>query len=276
MIGTADGKTREEERQGMKKCGKAVRLILSACVVLLTLLPCTAGLAGESIPAEIANRWAEVKDVPIPVEKERQNFRLLRLVMEGYFADEPEDALAGRILVAALPLLAGIPEGDIPAFAQAYRLPDALVRQAWWLSMKSTLRASVRAEAENPQNPFGSIPGQWLDEEHSNGDNSPSTPGILMDEESLRSIAREYGLPYDFIRFLAGAEETEANGPGRKPTTSGTSMPTPPSPKPNAETAPETDPAGSQDGNGTQTGGGEHTNQPQNGPDNGTDPKKGH
>lgn len=250
----------------MKRRGKAVRRILSACVVLLTLLPCADVLAGESFPAEIATRWAEVKDVRIPVDKERQNFRLLRLVMEGYFLDEPEDTLAGRILVAALPLLAGIPEGDIPVFARAYGLPVSLVEQAWWLSLKSALKAMMRLKAENP---FTGIPAGWLEDE------SGPAPGIPMDEDTLRSIAQEYGLPYRFIRFLAGAETTETVKPSRKPATSGPSRPTPPPPKPSAEPTPKNDHTGSQGGEGAQTGGGERTSQPQGTPGNGSGPKKG-
>lgn len=180
----------------MKARNDRLRCLIAAFLLLASFAACAEGMAAEDLPAEIARQWTQVKDKQIPPETERQGFRLLRLVMDGAFLDKPEDALGVRILAAAFPLLAGVPEEDVPAFARAYSLPEALVDQAWWLSLANALRASLRMEPPGPRGPGEGLLNQWLA--------SPNAGGTAADEDTLLDISEEYGLPLRFVRFLAG------------------------------------------------------------------------
>lgn len=210
----------QQEVQGMKAQNGRLRRLIAAFILLASLAACAGGLAEESSLTEITRQWALVKDTQISPETERQSFRLLRLVMDGAFLRGPEDALGSRILAAAFPLLAGIPEEDVPLFASAYRLPKTLVEQAWWLSLKDALNAALRLEPPETRNPAGVLLGSLL--------NTPDAITAAADENLLLEAAGRYGLPLRFVRFLspgstqggqATSRPTETHQPGQTATT---------------------------------------------------------
>ncbi len=262
---------------------------LAAALILLALLVARAGVqAQENFLIDAERRWADARDIRVPEEKERQGFRLLRLVMEGGFSAQPVDALGARIMAAALPLLAAIQPEDIPAFAEAYRLPEALVEQSYWLSLAETLRASLRLQTDGAGKASRERLHRWLEAAAPSGSEDPQAPREAVDEETVLDIAREYGLPLRFVRFLAAGAETEGpdtanqpaataqtaetrpgtvspqaapgNGPAGGPTVK-PATPKPATPKPTAQTPkPESgnhgdQSQGGQEGNGAETPG---------------------
>ena len=180
----------------MNAGNRRLKHFIAAFVLLASLTTCVGGMAEEGFLAEITQQWSRVKDTQISPDTERQSFRLLRLVMDGIFLEETEDELDSRILAAAFPLLAGIHEEDVPAFAKAYRMPEVMVDQAWWLSLANALMASLQMEPSEPQGLEEGLLNQWL---------GLSNAGATeVDEDVLLKIAGEYGLPLRFVRFLAG------------------------------------------------------------------------
>ncbi len=172
-----------------------LRLHIATLIVLVSLTAFVGGLAEDSFSAALTQQWAQVRNAQVSIEEERPSFRLLRLVMDGVFLEETEDDLGSRILAASFPLLAGIPEEDVPAFAKAYHLPETLAEQAWWFSLANALRASLQIEPAETQTRATAILDQWLE--------FPDADGTAADEDMLLEIAGRFGLPLRFVRFLS-------------------------------------------------------------------------
>lgn len=207
---------------------------IATFIVLVSLAACAGGLAEEDFSAALTLQWANVRNTQVSPGEERPSYRLLRLVMDGAFLEEAEDELGSRILAAAFPLLVGIPEEDVPAFAKEYHLPETLAEQAWWFSLANTLRASLQIESPETQTRAQSILDRWLE--------SPESGETAADEDMLLEIAGKFGLTLRFVRFLSGGSTPGSQSPSQPTETHRTGQ---------AETTPAPSP-----GNGTDNGSG--------------------
>ncbi len=237
------------------RSSKRFRRCAALAVIMMTLAGCAAGSAEDAFLAQTRLKWADAKDTPVADEHEKQGFRLLRLVMEGYFSDKPKDVLGKRIMAASFPLLAQIKEAEIRAFAGVYHLPGALVEKAFWLSLSETLSAwiSLDQSSDKSQDPYRPILNQWLNVSGPLADPSADTPDKPADEGTLRNIAQAYGLPLGFIRFLASGMEIGGNAAVSQPARTAQSNPglTTPGPSPaNAQMGSQASPNPQPDGAG--------------------------
>jgi hypothetical protein len=137
---------------------------------------------------------------------ETPGFKLLRMVMAGSFAGDPDENLNRQIFAAVLPLLAKITPGEIEAFATADELQLEEVQRAYNLSLAHALIAAIRigifSADEHPASLRLLI--LFLEGIDSSGEQDASLRQE-MTEESVNTLSAEYGLPVSFVRFIAAS-----------------------------------------------------------------------
>ena len=179
--------------------------VLAALSVAFAMLFGYAAIAGDTY--ELRDRlWSGTMNIVPAAAAALPDHELLRAVMAGGFDrddDNSDNSLKWQTLASAMPQLAGVPQKELLQFADAYQLPEGVVRLAYFLALANTLRAdiSVNPASEGTyaelQKQLMNLLGHYDDEDEGSALHRQLTP------EAAAGIAAGYGLPLEFVLFIA-------------------------------------------------------------------------
>lgn len=171
-----------------------MRRYLCAICLLMVLLP---------LPARMAT-WAP--DSGADCRENRFNCGLLQAAMEGDFdACDPEDALAGRVLSSAYPLLCAVTEDDIDHFLEEFDEDRERVIDCLYTAMRNCLRARIRFEGTvgSASESIDRVLMLFIDpDSQENAAYQAEQIRANMTDEALERLAGGVNAPRAFIEWL--------------------------------------------------------------------------
>ncbi len=179
--------------------------VLAALSMAFAMLFGYAAFAGDTY--ELRDRlWSGTMNIVPAAAAALPDHELLRTVMAGGFDrddDNSDNSLKRQTLASAMPQLAVVPPEELLQFADAYQLPEGVVRLAYFLALANTVRAdiSVNPASEGTyaglQKQLMNLLGHYDDEDEGSALQRQLTP------EAAAGIAAGYGLPLEFVLFIA-------------------------------------------------------------------------
>ncbi len=128
----------------------------------------------------------------------------LAAVMANAYQTLPADSAALTAMADALPALNAITGKDLAAYASANAMNVGQVRNAWYRALSNVLRAdmSVNAAATADKQNAQTLLALFLDQTSPAEDAARARIRQEMTPDAAAAIAREYGLPENFVAFL--------------------------------------------------------------------------